>query len=445
MKLKKCLFLGFALFSALSLEAQEHWGLNKCIQYALEHNLNQQITNLNGELARINFTQAKLGLLPTVFANSSAGINSGRSINTNTNEITGEQFWGSSGSLNATLPLFEGFMRINRIAYYNYCKQATEWERVDRQDFLAFDIMTKYYDVIYYQGLVEIAREQVNLSAFNLKKTEAQIETGIKAQMDLVEMQSAFERESLNLLVAENKLSESEIWLMQQLNLPIEQQVRFNIEKEEPARPTLISPGQDSLFNAYLGQSACIKMAEAECSAAHKSVAISRGSYFPSVRLNASVGTGYYETQKDYAGNTIRFSDQFEANQSQYLGASLYIPIFGHNEVRSRVKQARIREMQAEVQLESSKQRVVAELVNNYRDLGALYAQFNQASKQVDAEELAYKVAVRKYDEGLIDVIEILTVKNRLAEAKSNLLLSGLQWEVKARIIEFYQGSRFWE
>ena len=445
MKLMKRLFLGFALFAALSLEAQENWGLKKCIQYALEHNLKQQITNLNEEAARVNFTQSKLGLLPNVYASSSAGINSGRSVDTDTNEITDEQFWGSSGSLNATIPLFEGFMRINQIAYYKYCKQAAEWAKVDQQDFLAFSVMDKYYDVIFYKGLVEITREQVDLSAFNLKKTETEIETGLKAQMDLVEMQSAFERESLNLLVAENKLSELEISLAQQLNLPIEQQVQFNVEKEEPACPVLIALEQDSLFNSYVEQSAYVKMAEAECSAASKSVAVSRGSYFPSVRLNASIGTGYYETKKNSDVKTLRFSDQFDANQSQYVGASLYIPIFGRHEVRGQVKQAKIREMQAEAMLESSKQAVFAEFVNNYRNLNALYSQYNQASKQVEAEELAYKAAELKYDEGLIDVIELLTVKSRLADAKSSLLLSGLQWEVKARIIDFYQGVRFWE
>ncbi|MGV8133568.1 MAG: TolC family protein, partial [Mangrovibacterium sp.] len=68
-----------------------------------------------------------------------------------------------------------------------------------------------------------------------------------------------------------------------------------------------------------------------------------------------------------------------------------------------------------------------------------------QTMKQLEANELAYKVAERKYDEGLIDVIELLTVKNRVGESKGQLLNARLQWHIKSRIIEFYKGIRFWE
>jgi outer membrane protein len=63
----------------------------------------------------------------------------------------------------------------------------------------------------------------------------------------------------------------------------------------------------------------------------------------------------------------------------------------------------------------------------------------------VEADQLAYRAAQRKYDEGMIDVIELLAVKNRLAQAQSQLLSAQLQWEIKDKVLEFYKGVRFWE
>ena len=130
---------------------------------------------------------------------------------------------------------------------------------------------------------------------------------------------------------------------------------------------------------------------------------------------------------------------------SQYVGASLSIPIFGRNQVRSELRKARLLKDQAQTELEKYRQAVYYELVNNTRELQSLFTEFVQTKKQAEANQLAYQVAQRKYDEGLIDVIELLAVKSRLSEAQSQLLLSKLQWEVKNKALEFYKGIRFWE
>ena len=179
--------------------------------------------------------------------------------------------------------------------------------------------------------------------------------------------------------------------------------------------------------------------------AAKKAVSVLRGSFFPSLNLNASVNTGYYETNRDQQGQTISFADQFENNMSQYVGASISIPIFSKNQIRSEVRKSEIAERQAQNQLENYRQLVYYELANNARELKALFSEYFQTQKQLEANELSYKIAERKYDQGLIDVIELLTVKNRLAEVKSNLLSTRLRWEVKNKTIDFYKGIRFWE
>lgn len=433
--------------SAPGLKAQESWDLNQCIHYALENNLTHHLYALDEKTARIDATQSKLNLLPSVSASSSAGISYGRSVDPNTNDVTNTDFFNNSGSLSSNIGLFQGFIRLNRIAYSKFRLQAAQWKKVNYQDDLAFDVLTAYFNVLYYQGLVEITREQLKLSEESVKKTETQIETGLKAKTDLAEMQATYEKEMLTLIQTENTLEEVKLQLGQLMNLTADQLSSFIIknEGEQPAAMLRSLLAADSLFNSFVQFSPYVKMAQAELNAASKNVAMARGQYFPSIYLGAEVNTGYYETNKDDAGKTIPFRDQIDNNISEYVGASLSIPIFGRNEVRNEVRKAKLAREQVETQLEQYRQTVYYELVNNSRELYALSREYGQTRKQLGANELAYQVAQRKYDEGLIDVIELLTVKNRVGESKGQLLSARLQWHIKSRIIEFYRGIRFWE
>jgi outer membrane protein len=424
--------------------AQENWSLNECIDYALQNNLTHHSYELDEQAAKIDATQSKLNLLPSLSASSSAGLSFGRSVDPNSNDIVNTEFFNNSNNLNSSIGIFHGFVQMNRIAWSKFKLQAAQWQKINYQDDLAFNILTAYYNVVYYQGLVEIAKEQLNLSEFNLKKTETQVETGLKAKADLAEIQATYEKEKLNLIQSENKLEEVILQLGQQMNLPAGQLINVKTDAGEPAAAPNLAMAADSLFASFVSFSPYVKIAEAELEAAEKNVAIARGQYFPSIYLNASMNTGYYETYRDEAGKTIPFSDQIENNMSQYLGASVSIPIFSRNQVRSDFRKAKLAREQAQTELENYRQTVYYELANNTRELQALFREYIQTGKQVEADQLAYHAAQRKYDEGMIDVIELLAVKNRLAEAQSQMLSAQLQWEIKDKVLEFYKGVRFW-
>lgn len=427
------------------LLAQENWSLNQCIDYALQNNLTHHIYELDEQTAKIDATQSRLNLLPSLSASSSAGLSVGRSVDPNTNDIVNTEFFNHSNSLNSSLILFRGFIQQNQISWSKFKLKAAQWQKVNYQDDLAFQILLTYYDVVYYQGLVDIAREQLSLSAYDLRKAEAMIETGLKAKSDLAEIQALYEKEMLSLIQAENKAEEQKLSLARQMNLPAGQLAGIRTAPAKPVAYAGSVSGADSLFTSFVQFSPYVKIAEAELQAAAKELAMTRGQYLPSVYLNASVNTGYYETYRDSDGKTISFSDQLDNNLSQYIGASVSIPLFQKNQLRSQVRKAELAEEQARKQLETYRQTVYYELVNNTRELQALFREFIQTEKQAEADQLAYQVAQRKYDEGLIDVIELLAVKSRLTEAQSQLLRAQLQWEIKDKVLGFYKGVRFWE
>ena len=446
MFLKKIPILAITMFFLFgSGVAQENWSLIKCIDFAIENNLDHKTFELSEQAAKIDANQSKLNLLPSLSASSGAGLSFGRSVDPNSNDIVNTEFFNNSYRLDTHVGLFNGFTQINRMAFYKYRHEAANWQKINYEDDLAFNVMMAYYDVVYYQGLVEIAQEQLNLSGFNLKKTQAQIETGLKAKADLAEMQAIYEKEQLNLIQSENMLEQVKLNLSQQMNLPIGSLVGFNFDDEESAKIFDFPVKADSLFYSFVEFSPYVKLAKAELEAEEKNLAIAKGQFSPSISLNANISTGYYETNRDDNDKVIPFKDQIDNNMNQYVGASLSIPIFSKNQVRSNLRKARIAKEQASTKVENFKKTVYYELMNNTRDLRALFREYHQTQKQVEADNFAYRVAEKKYDEGMIDVIELLTVKNRLAGSKSQLLRSKTQWQIKNKILDFYMGVRFWE
>jgi outer membrane protein len=425
--------------------AQETWSLDRCINFALQNNLTGHLYELDEQVAKIDATQSKLNLLPSLSASTSAGVSFGRSVDEYSNEIINTEYFNNSNNLNSSIGVFHGFVQMNRIAWSKFKLKAAQWQKINYQDELAFSILTAYYNVVYYQGMVEIAKEQLKLSEFNMKKTETQIETGLKAKADLAEIQATYEKEKLNLIQSENKLEEVLLQLGQQMNLPAGQLIHVKTDTGEPDTGPNFTRAADSLFSSFASFSPYVKMAEADLEAAEKYVAIARGYYFPSIDLSASMSTGYYETYRDDDGRTISFGDQVENNMRQYLGATVSIPIFSKNQVRSEFRKAKLAREKAQTQLENYRQTVYYELANNTRELQAMFREYIQTGKQVEADQLAYHAAQRKYDEGMIDVIELLAVKNRLAQAQSQMLSAQLQWEIKDKMVEFYKGVRFWE
>ncbi len=430
---------------SLATEAQKTWTLNDCIAYAIQNNLSVYEAKLAEESAIQNYRQSKWNLLPGVSGNTSAGMNYGRSVDPNTSGIVNTSFFSNSYSVGASLDVFNGFALQNQISYQKFRKEAAENNRLNAVDDLAFSVMRAFFDVIYYQELLKIANEQKDVSVLNVKKTEVLVATGLKAQTDLLEVKANLEKDELFCIQTANNLETSWINLRKAMNIGPEERM----ELDNPASQVVVGDEMNvnipELFQQHIQWSPYIRSYENEYLASRKNIAASRGNFFPSLSLKASYGTGYYETNTNELGDIIGFGEQIKNNRSEYLGASLSIPIFGRNAVRFNVKRAQIASDDAKARLELAKQTVLYEMVGNWNELSASWKEFQQAEKQMAADTLAFQAAQKKYDQGMINVVEFYTTKNRLATTAGQVLRSKLTLEIKKRIIDFYSGIRFWE
>lgn len=440
--MRKNFILFFIFWFAIgnALEAQPNWNLTRCISFAIENNIGLEKMEINEKMVSEDLSQSKRNLLPGISASSSAGLSFGRSVDPTTNIIANTRFFNNSYSASTSVTVFDGFNSLNRIEYQKFRKRASELNRMNAIDDLAFGVMTSYFNVLFYEGMLKIATDQVETSKINLKKTEKQVELGLKSKTDQLEMSANMEKEELNRIQMENSLIKTMLQLKQQMNLT--EKTEIILEKEQSATLINEKPDQESLFSSYTQWSPYYQSFVAQMQETKTLLAISRAQLYPSLYANGSISTGYY---KDMSNSAVAFRTQFKNNLGEYVGASLSIPIFNRWSNRSNIKMAKLNIEIAQTTLNQEKQKMYFEMANNLNDLEALQKEYHQYVKQQAADQLVFEAAEKRLGQGLISVVDFYIAKNSLANTNSLVLQAKLQWEIKKKTLDFYMGKRFWE
>ncbi len=441
MTLNNKIILIFLLAVGLSGTAQEVWTLEACIDYALEHNLLLKDFQYTKDTNREDYRQSVRNLLPDLNGNTNYQVNSGRAEDPNTGTFVVQDFFSNNYSLQSNIDLFQGFQKINAIKATKFLYKAAKEEALQQKYLLAFRVMQAFNNIQFFEGLVAIAKEQVAVSETNLVLVEKQIELGLMAGADRYEATSALLSDQLNLTQSENQLAAAKLSLIQEMNLENVSDIEILANLENKAIVEAAHEVQsDSVYSNARDFLPLIKAQELRSQAAKKQVGIARGGLYPSLTLFAGMGTGYFETFRDSLGSTLPFRQQFDDNFSRFFGLNLNIPISNGWSARSRVKQAKIERLRQENNLKVQEQvlfQTIQQLVQEYNSLRVEVA---QSAENTEAQRMAFTIAQKRYEKGMINGIELFTAKNLFASAQNENLQVRLRSEINKSTLDFYRG-----
>ncbi len=436
------LLLIFFLFAGNGiLKAQKQWTLDECIDYALQNNLDIESQKFTTESQKETLAQSKRNLLPGIRAGTDYGINFGKSVDPNTNDVVYNSFASNTYSLNGSISLFQGFIKANRIAYNRFIYLAgIEDERNLKVD-IGFKVMDAFHNTLYYKGLLDIVKQQKELSELNLEKIKKQAEIGLSAKTDLLEVEARLADEELQVIRTENSLKASLLELKKAMNYPVKEELEVKEISDSDLIQQPVFENSDSVFALAMESLPQVKAKMLQLKAVEKRLAISKGSLYPSLSIGGGYYTGYYETTKDMSGNPISFKDQFKNNARQSVGVSLSIPIFNQWSTRSDIKQYKLSLEKEKTDLENFKNQLYYDIESYCQDLASISAEYLQAKKQTESNELAFEVAQKKKEQGIFNIIDLYASKNLLSNAQSELLRTKLLYLLKKKTLDFYMGK----
>jgi outer membrane protein TolC len=425
-----------------SLSAQEKaWSLDECVTYALDHNLRFNDFKYSEQSSRENYRQSIRDVLPKIDASSSYVINYGRSTDPFTNDVITTDFFSNNYKVDFSIDLFQGFQKLNNIKASKFLYKAVKEEKQQQKYLLGFRVMQAFYNIQFFEGLTSISKEQLAISQSNYDLVEKQLELGVIAGADLYEAESQLLNDKLNVTQSENQLAAAKLRLRQEMNLENTKDIKIKSEiVAEDSNFEELEIQTDSIFNRAMGFLPLIKSQQFREKAAKKNLAVARGSLYPSLSLFGGIGTGYFETTRNSVGVTVPFRKQFKDNTFQFIGATLRIPISRGWANRSKVKLQKIEYLRAKNNSDTQEQELYQTIQTLVQDYNSLLVEVEQSNQKIKAQNLAFTIAQKRYEKGLITAIELFTTKNLLATAKNENLQIQLKSQINKSTLNFYKG-----
>lgn len=428
------ILLIFAI-SCISVSAQtKKWTLQECIDYGVDQSLAMERQLLNNKIDKTYLRDAQLDLLPAIEGSSSLGYNFGRSIGEN-NTYVNTRIMSNNYYVGASLNLFSGFTAINTWRYRKVSKLKGLEDSETKANDIAVTIMQAFYDVAYAEGLIEISEEQLSNARLQLKKMERQHELGIKPKSDLFDIQAQVAESEFNLISNQNKRSTALVTLKQAMNYKPEDEMEIDVSSLSSLIPENESINTTELFNKAKEELPQVNAAQYNLRAAQLNWYVSKGRLLPSFSMSGSLNTYYYDTQEN------PFSTQFKDNLGKSFGFSVNIPIFGGLYRHSNIARAKYQMQDAEYAYKETLQNTYKEVELAVLDLQAAAQEYNMAIKKLNFSELSYAANQKKYEEGLVTIMDVNTSDNNLRQAKLDLLKAKLTFGIKKRMVNFYMGT----
>ncbi|MBR3454441.1 MAG: TolC family protein [Bacteroidaceae bacterium] len=425
----KITFLFILLATAVNSSAQETMlTVDNCMSYAVEHNHDIRISRLTHDNRRADHTQAIGAFLPSVNASVGVQYNFGRAIDPETNTYTNVSTFYNGYSIQASLPVFDGFQRLNQLRAAKASLLMGNSQIRAQQDELALQVFEAYSNVMYYQGTVKMAEEKRQQSELTLRQTRVMAEIGQKSEADVAQMEAQLAGDDYEITRQQNALSTAMLTLKQLMNYPETDTLLLagTLEHERIDHTMEYAENPD------------LEAAKYNVVVARRNLSIAKGALSPSISISSGMSTSY---NKMLHNPTTGFHDQLRNNKGEYVYASLSIPLFNRMETITRIRRQRNNLRIAEEQLAQKREELTKLQLQALNDCEGYRKQTIQMRKKVEADSIAACLTTRKYEEGLSSAIDVQTSNATLLESRAQLLQCQLMLALKQKLVNYYKGS----
>ena len=342
--MRKILAIAAICLSVTASAQNGGWTLSQCIDYALEHNLSIQQSDLSVEQQEIALNTAESSRLPGLSGSAGQNFSFGRGL-TADNTYANTNTTSTSFSLGGDMTIFNGNRIKNNIELSRLDLEAATSDLARAKDDIRVAVAQAYVQILYDMEIVDVAKNQVSIDSLQVERLKEMAANGKASRAEVSAQEATLAQSNVSLTQARNTLALATLDLTQLLELPSPEGfsiVRPSLESLETS--LLMTP--EAIYKDAVGIKPVIKSEEIRLDHALKNIDLAKGSFLPSLSMSAGLGTNYY-TSSGYESNP--FFTQMKNNFSQYIGLNLSVPIFSRysNRWRRSPSSARARRKRA--------------------------------------------------------------------------------------------------
>lgn len=468
MKVRLSLITIITLFAFTSRAQDEKWSLVKCIEHAIENNLQIQQQELTTEINHNFKKQAAMQFAPNINGGANHTYNIGQTIDPFTNTFASDKVQSNNFYISSSITLFSGFQQYNNYQKSKLDHEAAKLDLEQTKQDITLAIVNAYLQVLFAIELQENSLQQVKITEQQVARTKKLVEVGSLAKGSLLEMEAQLANEELALVNAQNNLQLSKVNLAQLLDLK-------DINSFDIIKPNLgvsgsyiLNDSVQSIIDYALNNQYSVKSAELKLKSAEKSLAISRAGLSPRLSMNGSYGTGYsgaaitpigeptyssqligfteggenvYVPNVDYNYEVIPFNDQIDNNLNKSFGFNLSIPIYNNGQNYYGIKNSANNVQIAKLTQQQTINTVTQNIQQAFYDAQAAHSKYLASNKSLSALEESFKYTNERFNVGMVNALDFNDAKNKLAKAESDLLQAKYEYIFTLKILDFYKGT----
>lgn len=431
----KVKLLIMALIVCLGADAQEKWSLRRCVEYALDNNIEIKQREIALDRQEVEVHTAKFKRLPNLGARAGQAFSYGRVASPLDNTYFDRNTRSSSFEVATSVSLFAGGQITHNIALAKLNLDAAMEDLKKVKEDVSMQVTSLFLQVLFAEEISKVAALQLKLSEAQYSRMKRLQEVGKASSAMLYEAKSRAAQDRVTAVQAENNRKLALLDLSQILELSSPEEFAIVAPDMEPTFELLTPP--EDIYNIAVVAKPLVRAAQYRVEGAERSIRLAQSALYPQLEFAAGITTGYY-TVANF--DSPSFSSQWTNNMNKSFGFTLSVPIFNRLETRNKVKTARLQKQNQSFVLDAAKKALFKEIQQAYYSAIAAQATYLSSATAVEAAKESFRLMERKYEEGKATGVEFNEVKTLLQQTTSDRIQAKYDYLFRLKILDYYKG-----
>ncbi len=432
---------GLMLMSMPTECAARQWSLKDCIDYALANNIQLQKAKVQQLSALEDIKQSQSALLPSLSLSTSQNVSynpwpeqgsamiAGNKVQADVKKV----YYNGSYSLSGNWTVWNGGQNTNTVKLNKLAAEQARLDSAVTANNVLEQIAQLYVQILYSDEAISVTKESLKTSQANEERGKTMVSVGKMSKADLAQLTAQRAEDEYSIVEAESNLRNYKRQLKQLLQIADNDDFDVVIPSTTDEMALKDVPALNDVYAASLTQRPEIQNAKLGIESSDLNVKIAKAGKMPTVSLNAGLSTSTTSMSQNGWGN------QMKNNFTVGGGVSVSIPLFDNRKTKTSVNKAMLQKESYLLDLQD-KQTTLYSTVENYW-LQAVNNQnkFKAARVSTESAQASYELLSEQFNQGLKNIVELMTGKTNLLQAQQNELQSKYLAILNLNMLDFYR------
>lgn len=432
---------GIMLMSMPTECAARQWSLKDCIDYALANNIQLQKAKVQQLSALEDIKQSQSALLPSLSLSTSQNVSynpwpeqgsamiAGNKVQADVKKV----YYNGSYSLSGNWTVWNGGQNTNTVKLNKLAAEQARLDSAVTANNVLEQIAQLYVQILYSDEAISVTKESLKVSQTNEERGKTMVSVGKMSKADLAQLTAQRANDEYSIVEAESNLRNYKRQLKQLLQIADNDEFDVAIPSTTDEMALKEVPAMNDVYTAALAQRPEIQNAKLGIESSDLSVKIAKAGKMPTVSLNAGLSTSTTSMSQNGWGN------QMKNNFTVGGGVTVSIPLFDNRKTKTAVNKAMLQKENYMLDLQD-KQTTLYSTVENYW-LQAVNNQnkFKAARVSTESAQASYELLSEQFNQGLKNIVELMTGKTNLLQAQQNELQSKYLAILNLNMLDFYR------